>query len=255
MRLLVIIFTTLYSLGIFAQNLVINPSFEIYEECPTDMTLYPQKFLIPNWYLPNKGTSDYFNKCTSIQVNVPKNFIGNMWAYNGNAYAGVVLFEVHPDDSSKGIQRDYREYLQGEFKSLLIKDKYYIVKIHYTIATYSTFAINRIGVCISTKRVKNKLTYKLLDCNDEISFCDESFHKERDIWYEVADTFLAQGGERYITIGNFYNDSETDYYKLDISEFNGPLQTNIKNNGIAYYFIDMISVKELITETPVKVQN
>jgi hypothetical protein len=54
----------------------------------------------------------------------------------------------------------------------------------------------------------------------------------QNVWIEVADSFYAQGGETYVTIGNFYDDVNTD--------------TAYVQGGIwvqyGYYFIDDVSV-------------
>ena len=242
MRLLYLSIFIFLTINLFSQNLVPNPSFEIYDECPDDMTPYPQKQLIPDWFMPNKGTSDYFNACTSVQVGVPANFIGNLWAFNGKAYAGIVLLEIHPSDTAYNNFLDYREYLQAKLKKPLIKGKHYIVKLHYAIATYSTYCINGLGVYISKEKVKNRMSYKVLNYKPQLFAKNVPVIRERNIWHELLDTIKSKGDEQYITIGNFYDDKHTDHERLDISQFNIPLQDHIKKNGIAYYYIDMVSV-------------
>ena len=238
----------LLSVNLGAQNLVPNPSFEMYDECPYDMTLYPQKKLIPHWYMPNRGTSDYFNGCTNLQVSVPTNFIGNLWAFNGQAYTGIVLLELHVEDTVEKKDQDYREYLQAKLESPLIKDKYYRVTLHFAVATYSTYAVNHLGVYFSEKQIKKRRTYKTLEYDPQVFIPEDTIFTETNIWYTLDDTIKAIGGEEYITIGNFYIDKKTDFAKLDISQFNLPLQDHINNNGLAYYYIDMISVEELVSK-------
>mgnify|MGYP006169310411 CR=1 FL=1 len=77
------------------QNLVPNPSFEEYWECPTapdngDGQLEKCKY----WYKPNYATSDYMNNCASINsgVSTPSNFIGNQTAFEGNAYISLYFY-------------------------------------------------------------------------------------------------------------------------------------------------------------------
>lgn len=247
-----ICFTTwlLFSLSINAQNLVSNPGFEEFDDCPVDMTLYPQRKLIPHWYMPNKGTSDYFNACTNLQVSVPNNFIGNLWAYEGQAYAGIVLFEIHVEDTACKKDQNYREYLQTELKRPLLKDHFYAVKLYYAVATYSTYAVNRLGIYFSEDNIKNKFSYKTLLFEPQVFIPEDTVFTETNIWHELSDTIKANGGESYITIGNFFDDKDTKFEKLDISQFNLPLQHNIEKNGLAYYYIDMISVEEIIPAQP-----
>ena len=243
-----LIFFLLLSVNLFAQNLVPNPSFEAFDECPYDMTLYPQKKLIPHWYMPNRGTSDYFNGCTNLQVSVPNNFIGNLWAFEGQAYAGIVLLEIHVEDTADNKDQNYREYLQTELKRPLLKDHYYLVKLYYAVATYSTYAVNRLGIHFSEKQIKNRRTYQTLEYKPQVTIPVDTIFTETSIWYTLHDTIKASGGESYITIGNFYLDKDTDFEKLDISDFNAPLQSNIIKNGLAYYYIDMITVEEIVIE-------
>ncbi|MDY6802080.1 MAG: hypothetical protein SVU94_12775 [Bacteroidota bacterium] len=247
MRILFILLAVVsFSVNLFAQNLVPNPSFEVYDECPYDMTIYPQKKLIPHWYMPNRGTSDYFNSCTNLQVSVPTNFIGNLWAYDGHAYAGIVLLEMHVEDTAGKKDQNYREYLQTEIKRPLLKNHYYLVKLHYAVATYSTYAVNRLGIYFSKEQIKNRRTYQTLEYDPQVVIPEDTILTETNIWYTLYDTIKASGGEKYITIGNFYLDKKTDFAKLDISQFNLPLQDHINNNGLAYYYIDMVSVEELV---------
>lgn len=249
-RWIIFITVFLFSTNINAQNLVPNPSFEEFDDCPVDMTLYPQKQLIPYWYMPNKGTSDYFNACTNLQVSVPNNFIGNLWAFEGEAYAGIVLFEIHVEDTADKKDQNYREYLQAELEKPLLKDHYYAVKLHFAVATYSTYAVNRLGIYFSAGRIRNKLTYETLLYEPQIFIPIDTVFTETNIWYELSDTIKAAGGENYITIGNFFDDKDTDFEQLDISQFNPPLQHNIEENGLAYYYIDMVSVEEVIPTQP-----
>lgn len=233
---------------IFAQNLVPNPSFEEYEDCPYDMTLYPQKQLIPHWYMPNRGTSDYFNSCTNLQVSVPNNFMGNLWAYNGQAYAGIVLLEIHVKDTAESKDQNYREYLQAKLERPLLKNHYYVVKLQFAVATYSTYAVNRLGVYFSTDKIKNRRTYTALEYVPQVAVRTDTLIIETNIWHELNDTIKAIGGENYITIGNFFSDRDTDFEKLNILHLNKALQDHINKNGLAYYYIDMVSVEELIVE-------
>ena len=151
-----------------SQNLVSNPSFEIYVDCPEDYTVESIKMLVPNWYLPTKGTSDYFNSCSRLQVNVPENFIGHMYAKNGQAYAGFILYKKPQKDSLIKISLNYREYLQTKLNKTLLPGKSYEVKFYYAVATYSTYAINNIGIDFSKKKIKSRHSKRVLKYSPQI---------------------------------------------------------------------------------------
>lgn len=225
-----------------SQNLVLNHSFEIYEECPINYTEYPIKELIPNWNLPTRGTSDYFNSCCRFQSNVPNNFIGHMYAKDGNAYVGIILLEKPPLDSIKSKKINYREYVQTELKEPLLLGKNYKVKFHYTIATYSTYAVNNLGIYISKEKIKQRTSAKVLKYYPQIKADTSFINSTKDMWVEVSDTFIAQGGEKYLTIGNFFIDTNTQYITLNTSNIRKTLRNTIAENKIAYYYIDLVSV-------------
>lgn len=231
-----------------AQNLVENYSFEDFEECPEEVTVYSEKTLIPYWNIPTRGTSDYFNACTIHQVNVPDNVMGSMFALDGNAYAGLVMIERPPSLVKMKKPLNYREYLQTELKKELEVGKLYSFRFYFSIASYSTYAVNRIGLYISKKCESNRLSSKVLKAKPQIELDTLNSYYERDYWYQVCDTFRAIGGEKFITIGNFYDDENTDVEVLDYSMYRGSIQQSIKENKIAYYYIDVVSVEE-VTDT------
>lgn len=231
-----------------SQNLVPNPSFEEFEECPDDVTLFSKYELIPQWYMPNRGTSDYFNSCTIRQVNVPNNVMGSMFALDGEAYAGIILTDNIVSDSSKK-SKNYREYLQTKLTEPLKKDKLYCVKFYYSIASYSYYAVNKIGACVSVSKIGNRLNTKVLKVDPQIQADPSKIIIERDYWNMVCDTLRAQGNEKYITIGNFYDDRNTEIENLDYLIYRKSIREIIKENKIAYYYIDVVSVTEVSDTT------
>ena len=228
-----------------SQNLVPNFSFEEFVECPREVTFDSMKELIPYWQMPTRGTSDYYNGCSLYQVNVPDNVMGNMFALDGQAYAGIILIEQPQGDTENKKALNYREYLQSQLISPLTKDSLYSVKFYFSIASYSTYAINKLGLHVSESKIGNRLNSKVLDAEAHVELDSNKVYNVRDYWYLVCDTFRAKGNEQYITIGNFNNDYETEIEKLDNSIYRGTIQQTIKENKIAYYYIDVVSVTKI----------
>jgi len=227
-----------------SQNLVPNPSFEIYFLCPEDITMTSVSKLIPYWYLPTRGTSDYFNECAKFQVGVPQNFIGNLYAFEGKAYVGIILLEKPPlDDSGKKKLVNYREYLQAELIEPLVQNKKYCVSLNYAIANYSTYATNSIGICLTNTQIKNRASIKVLKCKPIVMTQIDTIFTDKNYWYTLTDTIVAKGGEKYITIGNFFDDLNTSFELLDISDLSPAIKKRVLENKIAYYYIDLIKVE------------
>ena len=97
---------------ILSQNVVKNPSFEEYVNCPKRLGNFEADVVY--WSTPTEGSTDYFNGC-STAMGTPKNFNGTQPADFGKGYAGLYLYA--PDD--------YREYLQAELTENLIKGEKY----------------------------------------------------------------------------------------------------------------------------------
>lgn len=242
----VVIIISLFFINFYnvkSQNLVPNPSFEIYTLCPEDITMTSVSKLIPNWYLPTRGTSDYFNECAKFQVGVPQNFIGNLFAFEGKAYVGIILLEKPPvDDSVKKKLVNYREYLQAELIEPLVQNKKYCVSLNYAIANYSTYATNSLGICLTNTQIKNRTSIKALKCKPIVMAPIDTIFTDKNYWYALTDTIVAKGGEKYITIGNFFDDLNTAYKLLDNSDLSPAIKKRVLENKIAYYYIDFVSI-------------
>lgn len=225
-----------------SQNLVPNSGFESYNRCPENYTFKYRKELVPGWYLPTGGTADYFNSCTKIQVGVPQNFMGYCLPKEGNAYAGLILML---DPKSKIGNDDYREYLQARLVKALEKDKMYQVSFFAALATNSTYTINRIGACLSSKKIEKRRSTRILDYKPQVELDSLTLVTEND-WFCISGIYKAAGGEEYITIGNFYNDKRTSYKQLELTGMSVIKKQQLKQNQQAYYYIDLVSVVEIV---------
>lgn len=241
-----IVFTLLTDYSGYSQNLVPNPSFEEYETCPTDVTLNSVPTLVPGWFLPTRGTSDYYNVCARYQVGIPQNVMGNLFAIDGNAYAGIVLIEKPLKKNTLNKKSlNYREYLQAKLSEPLIKGNKYLVSLQFAIANNSTYATNSLGICLTVGKIKKRSSRKVLNYKPKIVLTNMPIIVERNYWHTLSDTITAEGGEEYITIGSFYDDLKSDYSVLSLSEFNNSLKSWITDNEIAYYYIDKVIVQKI----------
>ena len=228
---LVIFITLIINLFIFntyGQNLVPNYSFEQYIDCPERFTEWEKSYqLAPGWTFPTRGTSDYFNACNTMDVGVPYNFAGRSGAKEGNAYMGMIL---------KSEKENYREYLQTKLILPLKKGTRYCFTMYYKLAGFSAFAIDKLGVYFNTE-------YMVEEIEDNLNFTPHlenhqgHFMTNRDEWTLFCGIYTAQGHEKYLTIGNFYDDENTPEKEVDVAN----LDSNLVNN-YAYYYIDMVSL-------------
>lgn len=223
------IFICFFAVICFAQtNLVPNPSFEDTVTCPKNTAGFQY---VQNWKNPTLGSPDYYNACNSSLDGVPINDAGFQNAYAGNAYAGFGPFGkfTWPSDS-------FREYIQVQLDSTFIKDEIYCITYYVSLAEkWSDYAVNNIGSYFSSlaisssnydplpyiPQVVNPLTNQLTDTIN---------------WMKISGQFIASGGERYITIGNFNGNSTSDTVFIHKTKY---------PDKSSYYYIDDVSVIHL----------
>ena len=107
----------------FAQNLVPNPGFEEYFQCPGSYN--PQgsdRNFAPGWVSPTLGTPDLFNRCSFGNAGVPHNWAGIANAHKGYGYSGIYAWINN---------NNYREYLQAKLIDSLVAVSY----THLTLPT------------------------------------------------------------------------------------------------------------------------
>lgn len=258
------------------ENLVYNGDFEEYWHCPPP--IYGDSFLCKYWYIPHLATPDYYNSCSQDTFfSVPCNNCGCYLPKSGNAYIGIIII---------GKETGGMEHIQGKFKEPLIKGQKYKISFWVRLAyQYSDYAAYNIGAYISKYN-----TFSMNLDNDYCHLLDPTLkaqitNKRNNFiidtgWVEVSGTYIAQGGERFITIGCFWDDIPEivkAYNKVKINQFyknsyikkfekmvekymliknehmlekykNWPSKITSfdgKKKNYAYYFIDDVSVVKL----------
>lgn len=203
-----------------AQNLVPNPSLEIYNPCPPPAVGMGGPLEAAPWVSAGGGTADYFNACADpIWRGVPDNFQGWQPAHTGVAYAGIYL---------RTQSGNYREYLQVQLLQPLEADVCY--KIGFWINNCNlSCGCNQIGALLSENTDAGPGMNPTVDWGG-------SFFTDTVQWVYIFDFFTAAGGEEYITIGNFYNDANTQ------------LAPGCQGPPYAYYYIDDVAVEEVPVE-------
>ncbi len=224
------------------ENLVNNPSFEDFNICPKGIVGKPEKRLIPYWDVPTKGTPDYFNSCSKLDAGVPRNFAGSIYAHSGHGYCGMILRQNFTSDNKITGEKPviYREYVQTELKQELVKGKKYMIKFWICNSSKSRFAVDAIGACLTTDKIRNN-NKEVLDCVPVVENTSGKYLVNKDYWVEIEGVYEAQGGEKFLTIGNFNNNYATNYI----------MQNGSSDFNYAYYYLDDVSVFEVaeVTQT------
>lgn len=245
MKRLITCLFLVFGVGVFAQNLVMNPSFENNSGCPMGPSELSRA---NNWTDPfvisgndTCSTSDYFHACNPLGqfgVGVPGNIMGNEPAHTGSGYAGIVIYEglaLTGCNSFSG--SGWREYVQGQLASPLIAGEQYCVSFWVSLADGVKWASNNFGVYLSPSQLA--ISCAGVSNSDLVSqgITPQLTYNGAPImitngWTQLQFTYTATGGEQYIVIGNFFDDSGTNYVCSDANAF----------NPYSYYYIDDVSV-------------
>ncbi len=191
----------------FSQNLVPNPSFEDTIACPTQLA---QIYNCEDWFKMLYSSVDYYNKCanSNTEVSVPKNISGYQYPRSGNAYAGLGTFGYSINN--------VREYIGVKLKNLLIKNKSYKIKFYLSSSNSCEYSISDFGVYFSKDSITALCnpSNSSMDCLSPIieNFTTTLFDDTLN-WMQFSNTFIANGNEKYLYIGNFKNDLNTNYVK------------------------------------------
>jgi OmpA-OmpF porin, OOP family len=218
------------SFHVAGQEIIYNGDFEKYQHCPQQWNVYPVKEIAKGWYNPSSGTPDYFNKCSTELAGVPRNWAGFAEPASGKAYVGLYLWQA--DNSN------FREYLQTELTRPLQKAKYRI-EFYLNLASNAAYAIDRIGLLLTDSSffIPND---KIIEQSPTISIvCDTLLTSSIGTWKRFAIEYNARGGERFLTIGNFFDNTHTRSQKIKMG-----LSANSMLSNHAYYFLDNVSIQD-----------
>ena len=214
----------LLSLKANAQNLVLNPSFEDTIAC-TGTYAMQCKY----WYTANIGSPDYFSEQPDIFCGtsyVPQSGVGYQYARTGIAYVGLatLMQPLNPNYLNR------REYIGGELSDTLKQGHEYCVSFYVSVAEELKYVTDGIGLYLS---VDSAVDYTI---NINLSFIPQIENPSGNIiydtlnWVQISGTYIANGGEKYLTIGNFKDDANT------------MIDSTSSTANSAYYFIDDVSV-------------
>lgn len=214
---------TIFNLAIFAtvvfgQNLVPNYSFEQYTTCPNASSQI--NFASP-WYGPTNNSTEYLNSCSAMYN--PSIAGAGQVPRTGNAYAAMWIFNGIPD---------YKEYLQVGLLDTLRTDSCYYVEFYVCLLRGCRFAANNIGAHFSQDTIWSTGTGYYLNITPDILLPGNPIISDTSNWVKIYGNYQANGGEKFITIGNFFSDANTD--TISILPF--------PNYYGSYYLIDDVSV-------------
>ncbi len=211
-----------------------NPSFEDTIICPNGLFI---NATLNDWTLPinHWGTSDHFHTCSNGSRGIPNNLAGFQDTCTGNSYTGTIIYTTHPQYSE-------REYLTGELSTPLVYNQCYRVSFKYSLGETSDYSIFNYGILFTDSIPSAGSIWHVEELNYSPQIEVNQWMYDKKDWVKIERYYVAQGGEKYITLGNFESNTNT------IARFEG----NGTNNGTyksSYVYLDDIHVEVVPTDS------
>lgn len=215
-----------------AQNLVPNWSFEEISSCPEE---FGQVELATGWLIFRAAQScELFHACGTVPyASVPGNAFGHQWPATGNGYAGGYSYSA-----SEPWPYVAREYYGIELSQPLIPGQQYhaTLKVSRAPEDRSAFspgghryASNNMGLLFSTGFF---LQNELDPVPGYAHVRTQQVIEDSLTWTIISGSFIADSAYRYVVVGNFFSDEETDAIVVNPDGY----------WNLAYYYVDDVCV-------------
>ncbi len=183
--------------------------------------------MLDNWYTLN--SCDYYNLvCNSATYNSPiNNVFGNQVVKDANAIVGAILFVANYET---------KEYFYQQLSTPLQTGHVYCLSFYVSRADRITHAIHSIGAYFSNT-VQSAASLGYINKTPQV-INQNGFITDTIGWQQIQGCFTANGGEQYLTIGNFNSNPNTDTLYV------GSNNPAVGADRYAYYYIDDISLVE-----------
>ncbi len=248
---LLFLLAILTSSTLLAQNLVINPSFELTSSNCANLGGEGFGTDLLNWDNANSNTAgdscsspDLFSACNVLPfiggpspTNMPNSFLGFQRSRTGTRHAGLITYGPGLAAGCTAIGNDnYREYIQGHTTTPLAAGQTYCVSMYVSLGDGVVWATNNIGVRFQNNQYLRDAcagTSSLINLTPQLNYTCAAITDTVN-WVRLQWNYTAVGGEQYFIIGNFYNNANTTI------GCSNSAQALI--NPYAYYYIDDVSI-------------
>ncbi len=209
---------TAFAISGKAQNLVNNPGFELFYDCPIRIGEFSKT---KEWFSANTGTPELYH------LNCKEFFYDeHLSPYSGRGYAGLILHCQY---------KEAIEYIGTELADSLQKGQEYCLSF-WVKAKSSPFYIANLGAIF--RKEDPSISYwggirDLFDVRNESGFITPEMG-----WIQVSGRFAAKGGERFLILGNFAEADQT----ATLADVNG---NRPQMGWISYYYVDEVNLSPI----------
>lgn len=188
---------------------------------------------------PTETKADLYSKSGSGDVGVPDNAMGTeepIKENGGENYAGVYFYK--PGKTSK--ERTYITIpiTKGKEPQTLKKGLTYCVEFSVSLAESSKFAVNNIAAHFSKEESLSPDGVGYIIKSEKVMKGQgNKIYTGFYGWEKVCNIYTAKGDEKYITIGNFDGNEQTQF-----TQVKKPKNSEIDQLPHAYYYVDNVVI-------------
>jgi len=188
-------------------------------------------------YIPNGSFENYRKKSGNIKNAIPWQQIASVDYYQSplsndtSKYKGARTGECY---AGLRYQKKYKEFLQVKLAEPLKRGVKYEFEMYVRLGFWSNAMVKSIGAQFSKAGYKPGEIVSKGSIVDSI--CKKSGLFNNYDWIRIKGVYTADGGEKFVTIGNFSENIRKDMVKENI------MKVGFKE---AYYFVDDVSLKRL----------
>jgi OmpA-OmpF porin, OOP family len=218
-------------------ELVPNGGFELVDQEPKT---YDQLSKATGWSNVTLGLSELYSASAPAKtIGIPDNDYGHMAPQEGERYAGLFAWKDDlrrnfgsGDDPFVAGWSSYSEYMITELADPLVEGKEYELSFWLALSGNSDRAVSGLGAYCGAERLHFDHR-RFLQHKPQVSV--DAIQAKKGEWVEVKGSFVADGGETFLTIGTFPA-AGFDTQRL----VEGP------DNQYAYYYVDNIRLRETV---------
>ena len=153
--------------------------------------------------------ADYLNVCSvNPQTGIPNGFYSFQYPRHGNAFIETQFFCTSPTCTSP----NFRGHPRNRLKASLQAGKTYCAKMYLNLVNTCRYGIDAMGMYFSNSSIDTitKCALLLTYINPQVQNPNGNLLIDTSNWIPVTGTFVANGNEKYLVIGNFKPDGSVN---------------------------------------------
>jgi hypothetical protein len=190
------------------------------------------------WYKATaNGPASYVNACsTDTALSVPINYgvgFNYQYAKDGDGYVGMFYLNT----------ANQRNYYQTKLKDSLKTGHRYYAEYYVSVVNSVQLACNNQAILFTNKAVyvdTLQHPYGVLPANPQIVNYSNPIIDDTLNWVKVSGVITAQGGEQYLTLGNFKYDTQTVFKQFQPTGYYG---AGYNVDAVSVYALDSFNLK------------